>query len=224
MPRMHSAPAKPIDAGESRPSVPRAVADPPSSPSTHQQHLRDVLRREARLRREGREGRQGRHRRPRRVRGPRLGTLTLTTTLLSDPGSPRAPESRPRARRERAKRKATRGPRGQSCRRLRAARVGARPRRSRPARHRRSRRLLLRRSSELAVANERPRVKSRKSAKRFSARAADEADDATLTSPPVPSPLLSVRAVRRRRHLRRVPGPDVPPGEGHRPRQHLPRG
>ena len=52
----------------------------PLSPSAHQQHLRDVLRREARLRREGREGRQGRHRRPRRVRGPRLGTLTLTTT------------------------------------------------------------------------------------------------------------------------------------------------
>ena len=80
MPRMRSFPPKPIDAGESLPSVPRAIADPPLSPSAHQQHLRDVLRREARLRREGREGRQGRHRRPRRVRGHRLGTLTLTTT------------------------------------------------------------------------------------------------------------------------------------------------
>ena len=66
--RMRSFPPKPIDAGESLPSVPRAIADPPLSPSAHQ-HLRDVLRREARLRREGREGRQGRHRRPRRVRG-----------------------------------------------------------------------------------------------------------------------------------------------------------
>ena len=80
MPRMRSFPPKPIDAGESLPGVPRAIADPPLSPSAHQQHLRDVLRREARLRREGREGRQGRHRRPRRVRGHRLGTLTLTTT------------------------------------------------------------------------------------------------------------------------------------------------
>ena len=132
-------PAKPIDAGESRPSVPRAVADPPLSSSTHQQHLRDVLRREARLRREGREGRQGRHRRPRRVRGPRLGTLTLTTTLLSDPGSPRVPEARPVVRRERTTWKASRGPRGQSASSsARRARSLASPR-SRPARDRRDR-------------------------------------------------------------------------------------
>ena len=39
------------------------------------------------------------------------------------------------------------------------------------------------------------------------------------------SPLpQNARTVRRRRHVRRVPGPDVPPGEGHRPRQHLPGG
>ena len=136
MPRMRSFPPKPIDAGESLPSVPRAIADPPLSPSAHQQHLRDVLRRLP-ARREGREGRQGRHR-PRRVRGPRLGTLTLTTTRSYPIPISARPESRPAVRREN-ERKATRGTRG-SPRRLHAARAarvltarGRRGRRDHPA-------------------------------------------------------------------------------------------
>ena len=46
---------------------------------------------------------------------------------------------------------------------------------------------------------------------------------ASLTRRFPPSFPSSSSPVRERRHLRRVPGPHLPPGEGHRPCQHLPR-
>lgn len=46
---------------------------------------------------------------------------------------------------------------------------------------------------------------------------------ASLTRRYPPSFPSSSSPVRERRHLRRVPGPHLPPGEGHRPCQHLPR-
>eukprot|EP00955_Chlamydomonas_euryale_P059682 357461-Chlamydomonas_euryale.AAC.1 len=47
--------------------------------------------------------------------------------------------------------------------------------------------------------------------------------DRSLTLPLAPPPFLVVVAVCQRPDLRRAAGPDLPAGQGHRCRQHLPR-